>query len=63
MSKVGNYILDVQEFVASFPEDTKETFILAQVFKNYGHFGQDIAREYIKEMNGEYAYEPDPIQI
>jgi hypothetical protein len=60
MSKVGNFIMEVQEFVDGISSES-DSMILRKVFEQYGHFGQDCAREYLKERNGEYDYCPDPV--
>ena len=48
MSKMGNFILEVEEYVNGFlGDDISEERILAMVKSVYGSFGMGIAQDYL----------------
>jgi len=59
MSKVGQHIIEVEEYVDALLDEKKGTCaILADVHKKYGFFGQDIAKDYLNRADG-FSEEPD----
>jgi hypothetical protein len=60
MSKMGNFVLEVEEYVQQFVDaKVDDNRILNYVKATYGSFGMGVAQDYLDRVNGvEYDYSP-----